>query len=59
MDPQHRLLLETAVEALDDAAIAPAILAGSDTCVFVGISDFSYAAAPAGSTSTPCAANWP
>ncbi|MCF1592216.1 type I polyketide synthase [Streptomyces muensis] len=43
MDPQHRLLLETAVEALDDAAIDPAALAGSDTCVFVGISDFSYA----------------
>ncbi|MFJ8539706.1 SDR family NAD(P)-dependent oxidoreductase [Streptomyces sp. NPDC093591] len=42
MDPQHRLLLETAVEALDDAAIDPATLAGSDTCVFVGVSDFSY-----------------
>ncbi|MGC9540397.1 SDR family NAD(P)-dependent oxidoreductase [Streptomyces sp. UG1] len=43
MDPQHRLLLETAVEALDDAGIDPATLAGSDACVFVGISDFSYA----------------
>jgi acyl transferase domain-containing protein/NADPH:quinone reductase-like Zn-dependent oxidoreductase/SAM-dependent methyltransferase/acyl carrier protein/short-subunit dehydrogenase len=42
MDPQHRLLLELAVEALDDAAIAPESLAGTDTAVFVGISDASY-----------------
>ncbi|MBZ4320501.1 type I polyketide synthase [Streptomyces huiliensis] len=42
MDPQHRLLLELAVEALDDAGIAPARLAGSDTAVFVGVSDTSY-----------------
>ncbi|KAB7846951.1 type I polyketide synthase [Streptomyces mobaraensis] len=42
MDPQHRLLLELAVEALDDAGIAPARLAGSDAAVFVGVSDTSY-----------------
>ncbi|MGI5337221.1 beta-ketoacyl synthase N-terminal-like domain-containing protein [Streptomyces sp. CA-181903] len=42
MDPQHRLLLETAAEAWDDAAIDPADLAGSDTAVFVGISDNSH-----------------
>ncbi|MEV4872110.1 SDR family NAD(P)-dependent oxidoreductase [Streptomyces syringium] len=44
MDPQHRLLLELAAEALDDAAIAPAALSGSDTSVYVGISDASYGA---------------
>ncbi|MGI5171383.1 SDR family NAD(P)-dependent oxidoreductase [Spirillospora sp. CA-253888] len=42
MDPQHRLLLETAVEALDDAGIDPAVLAGTGTGVFVGVSDMSY-----------------
>ncbi|MGK5638353.1 type I polyketide synthase [Streptomyces sp. URMC 126] len=42
MDPQHRLLLELAAEALDDAAIDPAVLAGSDTAVFIGICDTSY-----------------
>ncbi|UQA90644.1 type I polyketide synthase [Streptomyces halobius] len=44
MDPQHRLLLELAAEALDDAAIAPRALAGSDTGVYVGICDASYGA---------------
>ncbi|MEW2544924.1 SDR family NAD(P)-dependent oxidoreductase [Streptomyces sp. NPDC047002] len=44
MDPQHRLLLEMTAEALDDAAVDPADLAGSDTAVFVGISDASYGA---------------
>ncbi|CAL9389971.1 L-threonine 3-dehydrogenase [Streptomyces sp. enrichment culture] len=39
IDPQQRLLLEMAAEALDDAAIPAASLAGSDTCVYVGISD--------------------
>ncbi|MGK5548558.1 type I polyketide synthase [Streptomyces sp. URMC 127] len=44
MDPQQRLLLELTAEALDDAAIDPASLAGSDTAVFAGISDTSYGA---------------
>ncbi|MEU3875423.1 beta-ketoacyl synthase N-terminal-like domain-containing protein, partial [Streptomyces sp. NPDC029704] len=44
MDPQHRLLLELAAEALDDAAIAPDTLAGTDTAVHIGISDHSYGA---------------
>ncbi|MCS0636904.1 SDR family NAD(P)-dependent oxidoreductase [Streptomyces sp. LP05-1] len=43
MDPHHRLLLELTAEALDDAAIDPARWAGTDTAVYVGISDSSYA----------------
>ncbi|MFI0740788.1 SDR family NAD(P)-dependent oxidoreductase [Streptomyces sp. NPDC021100] len=42
MDPQQRLLLELTAEAFDDAAVDPAGLAGSDTAVFVGVSDMSY-----------------
>ncbi|MGA4851629.1 SDR family NAD(P)-dependent oxidoreductase [Streptomyces sp. G5(2025)] len=42
MDPQHRLLMELAVEALDDAGIAPERLAGTDAAVYVGVSDTSY-----------------
>ncbi|MGK5543610.1 SDR family NAD(P)-dependent oxidoreductase [Streptomyces sp. URMC 127] len=44
MDPQHRLLLELAAEALDDAGVDPAVLAGTGTAVYVGISDMSYGA---------------
>ncbi|MGE5268927.1 MAG: SDR family NAD(P)-dependent oxidoreductase, partial [Thiohalocapsa sp.] len=44
MDPQHRLLLEVAWEALEDALIAPDRLAGSATGAFVGMCNYDYAA---------------
>ncbi len=43
IDPQHRLLLETAYHALEDAGLAVDHLAGSRTGVFVGISSNDYA----------------
>ncbi|WP_129305786.1 type I polyketide synthase [Streptomyces sp. L2] len=42
MDPQHRLLLECAVEAFGDAGIDPSALAGSDTAVIIGVSSHGY-----------------
>ncbi|PSL48621.1 acyl transferase domain-containing protein [Saccharothrix carnea] len=44
MDPQQRLVLELAWEALEDAAVVPADLAGSRTAVFVGTLRDDYAA---------------
>ncbi len=43
MDPQHRLLLEVSSEALDDAGQDARRLSGSNTSVFVGISNYDYA----------------
>ncbi len=41
-DPQHRLLLETAWEALESAGIDPSSLRGSATGTFAGISSQEY-----------------
>ncbi len=43
MDPQHRLLLEVAWEALEHAALVPERLATTRTGVFVGIGSNEYA----------------
>ncbi|WP_191062191.1 type I polyketide synthase, partial [Geminicoccus harenae] len=44
IDPQHRLLLEVASEALADAGLDPRDVAGSRTGVFVGMCNYDYAA---------------
>ncbi|WPB81675.1 type I polyketide synthase [Archangium violaceum] len=46
VDPQQRLMLEVAWEALEDAGIAPSSLAGSDTGVYVGFLSSDYGRVP-------------
>ncbi|MFD8600029.1 SDR family NAD(P)-dependent oxidoreductase [Kitasatospora sp. NPDC059646] len=45
MDPQQRLALDTAWEALEDAGIPAGRLAGSRTGVFMGVSTFDHGTA--------------
>ncbi|MBP1818573.1 SDR family NAD(P)-dependent oxidoreductase [Mycobacterium sp. OAE908] len=42
MDPQHRLLLETAWRAVEHAGIAPTALANTNAGVFVGLATHDY-----------------
>jgi acyl transferase domain-containing protein len=51
MDPQQRLVLETAWEACEYAGIDPTTLKGSQTGVFIGLSVQSYASWLLGSVS--------
>ncbi|GKZ33612.1 type I Iterative Polyketide synthase (PKS), partial [Aspergillus brasiliensis] len=43
MDPQQRLALEVAWEALENAGISPPRLAGSNTSVYMGVNSDDYA----------------
>ncbi|PRX96690.1 type I polyketide synthase [Allonocardiopsis opalescens] len=44
IDPQQRIMLDLAAEALDDAGMDPAALAGSDTGVYIGVYQYGYGA---------------
>jgi len=44
VDPQQRIMLELAYEAIEDAGLLPTRLAGSHTAVFIGASSWDFAA---------------
>ncbi|MCV7197188.1 type I polyketide synthase [Mycobacterium angelicum] len=49
MDPQQRLFLEVALEALENAGIAPHTIRGTQTSVFVGVTAYDYMLTMSGS----------
>lgn len=55
MDPQHRLLLETAWEAMEHAGLTPDALAAARTGVFVGLmhDDYQFVHAESGALEGP------
>src|SRR4051812_15575262 len=53
LDPQHRLLLEVAFEAFEDAGVSPARRTTSNTAVYVALQSDDYAALRQRSTQSP------
>ncbi|MBS2965993.1 SDR family NAD(P)-dependent oxidoreductase [Actinocrinis puniceicyclus] len=53
IDPQQRLALEVAWEALEDAGIDPTSLLGSDAGVFCGVMPMDYGVSPDHGATTP------
>jgi acyl transferase domain-containing protein/acyl carrier protein len=53
MDPQHRLLLETAWRAVEHSGTAPTALANTNTGVFVGLSTHDYLGMASGDLTFP------
>ncbi|MCH9643009.1 MAG: SDR family NAD(P)-dependent oxidoreductase [Actinomycetia bacterium] len=53
MDPQHRLLLETAWRAVEHSGTAPSALAGTNTGVFVGLATHDYLGMASGELTYP------